>query len=51
MKEAVKRESKHVREFAGILDGSTLGKIEVKGKDALSFMNLIYTNSFTKMKP
>ena len=51
IEEAVQREGKHVREFAGILDGSTLGKIEIKGKDALSFMNLIYTNSFTKMKP
>ncbi len=50
MDEAVQRESKHVREYAGILDGSTLGKIEIKGKDALSFMNLIYTNSFSKMK-
>ena len=50
MDEAVQRESKHVREYAGILDGSTLGKIEIKGKDALSFMNLIYTNSFNKMK-
>tara|TARA_B100000579_G_scaffold167320_1_gene136048 strand:- start:1613 stop:4591 length:2979 start_codon:yes stop_codon:yes gene_type:complete len=51
MHDAVQRESKQVRNFAGILDGSTLGKIEIKGKDALSFMNLIYTNSFSKMKP
>ena len=51
MHEAVQRESKQVREAAGILDGSTLGKIEIKGKDALKFVNLIYTNSFTKMKP
>ena len=51
MHDAVQRESKNVREFAGVLDGSTLGKIEIKGKDALSFMNLIYTNSFSKMKP
>ena len=51
MHDAVQRESKTVREAAGILDGSTLGKIEIKGKDALTFMNLIYTNSFTKMKP
>ena len=50
MHDAVQRESKNVRDFAGILDGSTLGKIEIKGKDALSFMNLIYTNSFSKMK-
>jgi len=51
MNEAVQRESKQLRESAGILDGSTLGKIEIKGKDALEFMNLMYTNAFTKMKP
>ena len=51
MHQAVQRESKQLRESAGILDGSTLGKIEVKGKDALEFMNLMYTNAFTKMKP
>ncbi len=51
MNDAVQRESKNVRENAGVLDGSTLGKIEIKGKDALAFMNLIYTNSFSKMKP
>lgn len=51
MQDAVQRESKSVRENAGILDGSTLGKIEIKGNDALTFMNLIYTNDFTKMKP
>ena len=51
MIEAVQRESKHVREAAGILDGSTLGKIEIKGKDALEFVNMMYTNSFTKMRP
>ncbi|MAV82155.1 MAG: sarcosine oxidase subunit alpha [Pelagibacteraceae bacterium] len=49
--EAVQRESLHVRKYAGVLDGSTLGKIEIKGRDALEFMNLIYTNSFSKMKP
>ncbi len=51
MHEAVQRESKQLRETAGILDGSTLGKIEIKGRDALTFVNLMYTNSFTKMKP
>ncbi len=50
MHEAVQRESKQVRDTAGILDGSTLGKIEIKGRDALEFVNLMYTNSFTKMK-
>jgi len=51
MHQAVQRESKQTRESAGILDGSTLGKIEIKGRDALTFVNLMYTNSFTKMKP
>ena len=51
MHQAVQRESKQTRENAGIIDGSTLGKIEIKGKDALEFMNLMYTNAFTKMKP
>ena len=51
MYEAVQRESKELRNAAGILDGSTLGKIEIKGNDALEFVNLIYTNAFTKMKP
>ncbi len=51
MHEAVQRESRELRKSAGILDGSTLGKIEIKGKDALEFMNLMYTNAFTKMKP
>ena len=48
---AVQRESAQTRKTAGILDGSTLGKIEIKGRDALEFMNLMYTNAFTKMKP
>ena len=51
MYQAVQRESKEIRKNAGVLDGSTLGKIEIKGKDALEFMNLMYTNAFTKMKP
>ncbi len=50
MQQAVQRESKQTRQTAGILDGSTLGKIEIKGRDALEFMNLMYTNAFTKMK-
>ena len=51
MHEAVQREFREIRKSAGILDGSTLWKIEIKGKDALEFMNLMYTNAFTKMKP
>tara|TARA_B110000977_G_scaffold33478_1_gene44617 strand:+ start:162 stop:3140 length:2979 start_codon:yes stop_codon:yes gene_type:complete len=49
--QAVQREAHQVRKYAGVLDGSTLGKIEIKGSDALEFMNLMYTNNFSKMKP
>ena len=33
----------------GILDASTLGKIEVKGPDAAEFLNRIYTNAWLKL--
>ena len=51
MHEAVQREAKQVRETAGILDGSHLEKLKLKVKMLLEFVNLMYTNSFTKMKP
>jgi sarcosine oxidase, subunit alpha len=51
MHEAVARECKAVRERAGIFDASTLGKIEVVGPDAAEFMNRIYVNAWSKMKP
>jgi sarcosine oxidase subunit alpha len=51
MDQAVDRECRTVRAIAGVFDASTLGKIEVVGPDASAFMNLIYTNSWDKMKP
>lgn len=48
---AVARECKATRETVGIFDASTLGKIEVVGKDAAEFMNRIYTNAWTKLEP
>ncbi|WP_088348898.1 MULTISPECIES: sarcosine oxidase subunit alpha family protein [Rhodomicrobium] len=51
MHEAVARECKAVREGVGIFDASTLGKIEVVGPDAAEFMNRIYINAWTKLKP
>lgn len=51
MHEAVARECKAVRESVGIFDASTLGKIEVVGPDAAEFMNRIYVNAWTKLKP
>jgi len=51
MRAAVARETKAVRNSVGIFDASTLGKIEIVGPDAAEFMNRIYTNAWTKLKP
>ncbi|MGQ2908910.1 MAG: sarcosine oxidase subunit alpha [Aliihoeflea sp.] len=51
MHQAVARESKTVRQSAGIFDASTLGKIEVVGPDAAQFMELLYTNPWAKLEP
>ncbi len=47
MHAAVARECLAVRERCGIFDGSTLGKVEVVGKDAATFMNRMYVNAWT----
>ncbi|MEL0624323.1 sarcosine oxidase subunit alpha [Marinomonas arenicola] len=49
MEEAVNRECLAVRESVGILDATTLGKIDIQGKDAREFLNRIYSNSWTKL--
>ena len=49
MHDAVQRESKAARESAGILDASTLGKIDIQGTDASEFLNRIYTNAWSKL--
>ena len=50
MHAAVARECKATRDSLGIFDASTLGKIEVVGPDAAKFMNIMYTNPWTKLK-
>jgi len=47
--QAIWRETKHVREKVGIVDVSTLGKIELQGKDAAEFLNRLYINGFKKL--
>ncbi len=47
---AVQRESKAARDSAGILDASTLGKIDIQGSDASEFLNRIYTNAWSKLE-
>jgi sarcosine oxidase, subunit alpha len=49
MHRAVARECLAVRTRCGIFDASTLGKIEVAGPDAVTFMNRMYVNSWTKL--
>ncbi len=50
METAVLRECAAVRRGVGILDGSTLGKIDVQGPDAAQFLDLLYTNMMSTLK-
>ena len=49
MHAAVARECVATRRSCGMFDGSTLGKIEVVGKDAVTFMNRMYVNGWTSL--
>jgi sarcosine oxidase subunit alpha len=51
MHKAVARECRAVRSSVGIFDASTLGKIEVMGPDAVTFMERMYTNPWAKLQP
>ncbi|MDC0074375.1 2Fe-2S iron-sulfur cluster-binding protein [Alphaproteobacteria bacterium] len=50
MSQAVSRECLNVRSGVGMLDASTLGKIEISGKDSLIFLNRVYTNNWSEIK-
>jgi sarcosine oxidase subunit alpha len=47
---AVARECLAARYSVGILDASTLGKIDVQGPDAVTLLNWIYTNPWNKLE-
>ena len=47
--EAVDRECLAVRNAVGVLDASTLGKIDVRGPDAARFLNRVYINGWTRL--
>ncbi|MDP4991074.1 MAG: sarcosine oxidase subunit alpha family protein, partial [Marivita lacus] len=49
--DAVKREVLATRNSLGLLDASTLGKIIVKGPDAGRFLDMLYTNMMSTLKP
>jgi sarcosine oxidase subunit alpha len=48
--QAVRREVKAVRQAVGILDASTLGKIDLKGPDVAELLNRVYTNAWSKLE-
>ncbi len=51
MHAAVNRECLATRHSVGVLDASTLGKIQIDGPDAREFLNRIYSNAWTKLEP
>jgi sarcosine oxidase subunit alpha len=49
MQQTLERECLATRQSVGILDASTLGKIDIQGKDAREFLNRVYTNPWSKL--
>ncbi len=50
-KAAVRAEYRAVRERVGLIDVSTLGKLDVKGSDAGRLLDKVYTNRFSDLRP
>ncbi len=48
--QACQREAYQVRQSVGLFDGSTLGKIDIRGPDAVWLLNMLYTNRWDKLK-
>jgi sarcosine oxidase subunit alpha len=48
-RQACDREVMMVRSSVGVTDVSTLGKIDIQGKDAGRFLDLVYTNIFSTL--
>lgn len=49
MRQAVDRECLATRESVGLLDASTLGKIDIQGPDAREFLERVYTNKWSNL--
>jgi sarcosine oxidase subunit alpha len=49
--QCVGEEYQAVRKRAGLIDVSTLGKLDVKGRDAGKLLDKVYTNRFSDLKP
>ncbi|MBX6321152.1 MAG: sarcosine oxidase subunit alpha family protein [Rhodospirillaceae bacterium] len=50
MHDAVSREVKAARTSVGIVDASTLGKIDIQGPDAVKLLNWVYTNAWDNLE-
>ena len=48
---AVRREARQARRTAALFDGSPLGKIEVIGPQAAEFLDFVYYNTMSTLKP
>jgi len=48
-RESVDREVTQTRNSVGVCDVSTLGKIDIQGKDAGEFLNRVYANTFNTL--
>lgn len=48
-RDSVDREVRMTRASVGICDVTTLGKIDIKGRDAATFLNRVYANAFLKL--
>ena len=48
-RDSVDREVEMTRKSVGICDVTTLGKIDIQGRDAAEFLNKIYSNPFLKL--
>ncbi len=49
-RQSVDREVINIRKSVGICDVTTLGKIDIKGRDAGEFLNRLYANNFGKLE-
>lgn len=48
---AIQDEARRARQSVALFDGSTLGKIEVMGRKAAEFVDFIYYNTMSTLKP
>jgi sarcosine oxidase subunit alpha len=50
-KQCVEEEYRAVRERVGLIDVSTLGKLDIKGSDTGKLLDKVYTNRFSDLRP